>query len=66
MVDSKQHIWIAFYNNGIEAYTKTGALYKSYNTSNSGLSKDIVLCMTEKGGQIWVGTDGGGINLIEH
>ena len=65
MVDSKQHIWIAFYNNGIEAYTKTGVLYKSYNTSNSGLSKDIVLCMTEKGGQVWVGTDGGGINIIE-
>ena len=65
MVDSKQHVWMAFYNNGIEVYRKDGSLFKSYNTSNSDLSNDIILCMAEKGGQIWAGTDGGGINIID-
>lgn len=65
MTDSKGRTWIAFYNNGIEVYSKDGALIKSYNTRNSGLNNNIVLCLTERDSAIWAGTDGGGINIID-
>lgn len=65
LTDSKQRVWIAFYNNGIEAYKKDGTLFKRYNKSNSDLTNDIVLCLTEKGSRIWAGTNGGGINIID-
>lgn len=64
LVDSEGRIWIAFYNNGIEVYDKTGNLLKKYNTENSDLSNNVVLCMTERESIIWAGTDGGGVNII--
>lgn len=65
MTDSRGRIWIGFYNKGIEIFDQEGKLLKAYNTSNSSLSNDIVLCFEEKGSKILVGTDGGGINIID-
>lgn len=64
-VDSMGNIWLAFYNNGIKVFHKDGTLLKTYNTKNSTLSNDVVLCITERNSMIWVGTDGGGINIID-
>lgn len=65
LVDSRKRIWLAPYNQGIECYSPEGGLIAKYNTGNSSLSNDIVLCMTENNGEIWIGTDGGGINILE-
>ena len=65
MTDSDGNIWLAFYNNGLEVYDREGRLIKSYNTGNSSLSNDIVLCLTERESHIWAGTDGGGVNIID-
>lgn len=64
-IDSRQRIWIAPYNQGIRCFSPEGNEIATYTTRNSGLSSDIVLCITEKEGQIWVGTDGGGINILD-
>lgn len=64
LVDSRQRIWLATYNNGIQCLSKEGREIASYSTRNSRLSSDIVLCMTELDGKIWLGTDGGGINVL--
>ena len=64
LVDSRQRIWLATYNNGIQCFSKEGKEIASYSTRNSKLSSDIVLCMTELNGKIWLGTDGGGINVL--
>ena len=64
MVDSQQRIWLATYNDGIKCFSKEGKLIANYNTQNSSLSSDIVLCMTDFNGKIWMGTDGGGINIL--
>lgn len=66
LIDSERRIWIASYNNGIDVYDKNGNLLKRYDTSNSGLSNNIVLCLAEKDSAIWAGTDGGGINIIDN
>ena len=64
--DSSGNIWIASYNKGIEVFGQTGELIRSYSTSNSKLSNNIILCLTENDSRIWAGTDGGGINIIDY
>lgn len=64
-IDSKGHIWIALYNNGIEIYNKERQLIRTIRSSDTNLSSDIVLCMTEHDGKVWAGTDGGGVNIID-
>ncbi|MDO4163592.1 MAG: response regulator [Bacteroides sp.] len=63
-VDSKQRIWIAPYNQGLHCYDIDGNEIASYTTRNSELSNNIVICVAERKGLIWIGTDGGGINLL--
>lgn len=64
-IDSKQRIWIAPYYQGLRCFSPDGKLIASYRVDNSRLSNDIVLCITERDGQIWLGTDGGGINILD-
>lgn len=65
LIDSRQRIWVAPYNNGIRCFAKDGTLLASYTTRNSRLNNDVVLCMAERDGYIWIGTDGGGINVLD-
>ena len=65
LTDSKGRVWLAIYNKGIEVYEKDGTLICSYNTSNSKLSNNIVLCMDQRDSVVLAGTDGGGINIID-
>ena len=62
--DSKKRIWIASYNNGIRCYSHSGKLLASYTTQNSQLSNNTVMCVTESDYHLWIGTDGGGINIL--
>ena len=65
IIDSQQRIWLSTYNNGVKCFSAQGKLIASYTTQNSRLSSDIVLCMTEFKQKIWMGTDGGGINILD-
>lgn len=64
-VDSKGQIWLAIYNKGIRVYDASGRYLKTYNVANGFLKNNIVLCMEEKDGKMWAGTDGGGISIID-
>ena len=64
MTDSRKRIWIAPYSAGLRCYSHDGKLLASYSTRNSALSNDIVLSLAEREGQLWIGTDGGGINIL--
>lgn len=63
-IDSKGRIWTAPYHQGIQCYNRKGELLKSYQTGNSLLKTNVALCIAERKGQIWIGTDGGGIYLL--
>ena len=65
LIDSKDRVWIAAYNNGIEVFEKDGTKVCDYNTSNSRLSNNIVLCLAQRGDYVLAGTNGGGINVID-
>lgn len=64
ITDTQGRIWIAPYNNGILCFNNNGKKLSSFQTNNSAISSNVVLCMTERNGHIWIGTDGGGINIL--
>lgn len=62
--DSKGRLWVTAYNEGVACFDRQGWMLQSYTTRNSDLSHNVVLCMRECDGLIWMGTDGGGINIL--
>lgn len=65
LIDSKNRIWIAPYNKGINCFNREGNLLASYTTYNSTLNNNVVLSLAEREGKIWIGTDGGGISILD-
>lgn len=65
LIDSQKRLWIAPYNGGLKCLAPDGKLLATYTTRNSALSNNVVLSLTERDGQIWIGTDGGGINILD-
>jgi len=64
-IDTKGNVWVTPYNKGIRCYSKDGTLIQSFDTSNSSLTTNIILCINHIGEHIAVGTDGEGIFLID-
>lgn len=64
-IDHKERIWGSTYNNGLTCWDKQGNILSTYTTTNSQLSHNVILSINEYRGKIWVGTDGGGINIID-
>lgn len=65
LIDNKGYVWTTAYNKGITCYDRNGKVRAVYTTENSALSHNVILCLNERNGKIWVGTDGGGINIID-
>ena len=65
LIDNKGRVWIAAYNNGIEVFEKDGTKVCEYNTRNSKLNNNIVLCLAQRGNHVLAGSNGGGINVID-
>ena len=64
-IDSHRNIWASSFNRGLECFDSDGSLKRSYTVGNGQLASNIVLCLTETDDQIWAGTDGGGITVID-
>ena len=65
LIDSQKRIWVAPYNGGLNCLTRDGKLLATYTTHNSSLSNNVILSLAEREGEIWIGTDGGGINILD-
>lgn len=63
-LDSRKRLWISAYGNGLYCY-QNKELLKHFTTANSPLTYDVVHDITERDNQLWVATDGGGINMID-
>ena len=62
-LDSKNRLWIGLYGEGVCCY-ENGVQVKYFNTSNSPLTYNVIHHFAEKENNLWLATDGGGINLI--
>lgn len=63
-IDSQNRFWITEYGKGAACYTPEGKLTAIFNSQNPGLSSNVILDIEERNGQIWLATDGGGVNII--
>lgn len=64
-VDSRNWLWISLYGKGVVCYSKEGKKLFHLSTKNSELNNDIVFDFLEKENQMWMATDGGGINIVD-
>ena len=64
LIDKKGNVWVAHYNQGVSCYDRNGKQLQTYHTQNSPLKTNVVLSLEEHNGQIWMGTDGGGIHIL--
>lgn len=62
--DSQNRYWISHYGKGISCYTSQGKFTATYTPQTSGLNSAVILDIEERNNQIWLATDGGGINII--
>lgn len=68
MIDRNQQLWIGTFQDGLFIYdTKTGQ-YKQLNAGidDAHINHNEIFCLKEdKTGKIWIGTNGGGVNLFD-
>ena len=64
-IDSFKRIWVAIYNKGVFCYDREGRLQEHLETPER-LTHNIVQDMCEKDGELWLATDGGGINIYNY
>lgn len=64
--DSDNNMLVSPYGEGIFRYSPDGRQTASYNTANSTLNNNVVLDLIEKDKQLWIATDGGGINILDY
>lgn len=58
--------WIGTYHGGVNYFSKLSKPFRHYKTGVNGLNNSNVLCIREdKSGNIYVGTDGGGVNIVD-
>lgn len=57
-------LYLSSFKNGLYCYDLDGTLREHYTTANSGLSNNIVMSMVERGDDLWLATDGGGISIL--
>ncbi len=62
-LDSHKNLWVSVHGDGLYCY-REGVLFKHFTMSNSPLTYNAINDITEKDNQVWVATDGGGINII--
>lgn len=59
-------LYVAVYNRGLYAVNlSSGSLVREYSRTNSGLTFDVILSIREIDHQLWLGTDGGGICVLD-
>tara|TARA_R110002051_G_scaffold74908_1_gene136500 strand:+ start:11742 stop:15908 length:4167 start_codon:yes stop_codon:yes gene_type:complete len=68
LVDNNDKIWLSYYNKGVAVYDNLYDKFKDiesqYNKPNSLQIPSVSSIVKDHKGRLWVGTDGGGIDLI--
>lgn len=64
-IDSKRRLYVSVYGNGVFRYRHDGTPDGHFSVQNGKLTHNVVSDFVEKDSIIWMGTDGGGINLLD-
>ncbi|MFR9513137.1 MAG: response regulator [Rikenellaceae bacterium] len=66
-VDRESRLWIPYTGRGVYIYRVDGdeaKLLKYFSVDNSQLTNNTITNIRESGDEVWVTTDGGGVNII--
>ncbi|WP_010665291.1 hybrid sensor histidine kinase/response regulator transcription factor [Marinilabilia salmonicolor] len=63
-IDQAGKVWLSVYGQGLMKFNRRGELEASYKSADSGLTNDIILDICLVDSTIWIGTDGGGVNVL--
>ncbi|WP_169316195.1 hybrid sensor histidine kinase/response regulator transcription factor [Mucilaginibacter paludis] len=67
-MDSKQQLWIGTFGHGLFRLNTTNNNYVQYTSGNgkNNISQNNIFCLKEdRGGKIWIGTNGFGVNVFD-
>lgn len=64
-LDSKKNLYLSCYGNGLYVLNNKGFQREHLVTNSSALTYDIILDMEEKDEELWLATDGGGIDILD-
>jgi len=67
-MDGSQTLWISTYFDGLFAYNPQKGTYQQFVKEKGpvGLSSNNIFCThVDHNGNLWIGTDGGGVNLLD-
>lgn len=62
-VDSNGNLWQGIYHDGYYCISPDGQVM-CHITKEQGLTSETILCFQEVGDEMWIGTEGGGINIF--
>lgn len=63
--DKAETIWVATYENGVVYKKRDAPGWSRFSTDNSAISSNRVIALHDDGaGNLWLGTDGGGLNKL--
>lgn len=63
-LDSDKRLWLAAYGDGLYCF-QGHKLIKHFTARETSLTYDVIHDIKEKDNQLWIATDGGGINVID-
>lgn len=63
-IDAVGNLWLSRYGLGLDCYTPDMQLSAHYDQAHSDLSSDVILTIIPNDGDLWIGTDGGGICIL--
>ncbi|MBC8769817.1 response regulator [Arenibacter sp. BSSL-BM3] len=68
-LDNDQKIWLGYYNKGVAVYDKLYDKFKDieslYNNPNSLQISSVTSIVEDPSGKLWIGMDGGGIDILD-
>lgn len=63
--DSRGYTWISLFDAGVYRMSPSMDIVQRYDSTTIPIDDNNVLCFAERHGKIWMGTDGGGIKILD-
>ena len=63
--DSRGYTWISLFDAGVLRMSPSMDVVQRYDDTTMPIDDNNVLCFAERYGKIWMGTDGGGIKILD-
>jgi len=63
--DTNGRLYLSYYKEGLYCFSANGKELFHLTTANSNLTNNIILDITYHNNKLWLGTDGGGISILD-